>query len=94
MLLIGGGSSHNFLKFFGKADTAILTKAGFIVHYTEDRRQAAKSLAEADVAVISVNRKNFDTLPYRKALMDPLPQGKASSCCTRERGTDTEIGRS
>lgn len=76
VLVIGGGSSHNFAKFFGDTDVATLKAAGYTVHYTEDRDQAADLLAEADVAVISVNRKFFDTARYRKALMDRVNAGK------------------
>ncbi|MBX7209301.1 MAG: ThuA domain-containing protein [Verrucomicrobiaceae bacterium] len=76
VLVIGGGSSHNFAKFFGDTDVATLKGAGYTVHYTEDRDQAADLLAEADVAVISVNRKFFDTARYRKALMDRVNAGK------------------
>ncbi|MBL9144519.1 MAG: ThuA domain-containing protein [Verrucomicrobiaceae bacterium] len=76
VLVIGGGSSHNFAKFFGDTDVATLKAAGYTVHYTEDRDQAADLLAEADVAVISVNRKFFDTAKYRKALFDRVNAGK------------------
>jgi len=76
VLIIGGGSSHNFAKFFGEEDSATLTGAGLTVHYTEDRDQAASELKNADVAVISTNRKFFDTLEYRKALMDFVATGK------------------
>ncbi|MFC5456513.1 PVC-type heme-binding CxxCH protein [Prosthecobacter fluviatilis] len=76
VLVIGGGSSHNFAKFFGETDVATLKSAGFTVHYTEDRDQAAAELANADVAVISVNRKFFDTAAYRKALFDFAAAGK------------------
>ncbi|MCW0221395.1 MAG: ThuA domain-containing protein, partial [Prosthecobacter sp.] len=76
VLVIGGGSSHNFATFFGTTDVATLKAAGFSVHYTEDRDQAAAELAEADVAIISVNRKFFDTTAYRKALMDFAAAGK------------------
>ncbi|MBV6498404.1 MAG: hypothetical protein CJBNEKGG_00626 [Prosthecobacter sp.] len=76
VLVIGGGSSHNFKDFFGTADVATLKAAGFTVHYTEDRDQAAAELKNADVAVISVNRKFFDTAAYRKALMDFAGAGK------------------
>lgn len=76
VLLIGGGSSHNFAKFFGGTDSATLKAAGFTVHYTEDRDQAAAELKNADVAVISTNRKFFDTLEYRKALVDFVNAGK------------------
>jgi putative heme-binding domain-containing protein len=76
VLVIGGGSSHNFAEFFGKTDVATLKAAGFSVNYTEDRDQAAKELANADVAIISVNRKFFDTAAYRKALFDFAAAGK------------------
>ncbi|MBI5688761.1 MAG: ThuA domain-containing protein [Verrucomicrobia bacterium] len=76
VLLIGGGSSHKFTEFFGVTDSATLRKAGFSVHYTEDRDQAAAALAEADVAVISVNRMFFDMPAYRKAVFAFAAAGK------------------
>ena len=76
VLVIGGGSSHNFKDFFGTTDVATLKAAGFTVHYTEDRDQAAAELANADVAIISVNRKFFDTTVYRKALFDFAAAGR------------------
>jgi putative membrane-bound dehydrogenase-like protein len=76
VLVIGGGSSHNFAKFFGETDVATLKAAGFSVNYTEDRDQAAAELKNADVAIISVNRKFFDTAAYRKALFDFAAAGK------------------
>jgi putative membrane-bound dehydrogenase-like protein len=76
VLIIAGGSSHNFGKFFGETDGATLSAAGFSVNYTEDRDQAAMELPNADVAVISVNRQFFDTPAYRKALFDFAAAGK------------------
>lgn len=76
VLVIGGGSSHKFAEFFGTTDVNTLLAAGFTVHYTEDRDQAAAELKNADVAVISVNRKFFDTAAYRKALFDFAAAGK------------------
>jgi type 1 glutamine amidotransferase len=76
VLVIGGGSSHNFGQFFGGTDVATLSAAGFSVNYTEDRDQAATELGRADVAVISVNRQFFDTPEYRKALFDFAAAGK------------------
>jgi putative membrane-bound dehydrogenase-like protein len=76
VLVIGGGSSHDFGKFFGGTDVATLNAAGFSVNYTEDRDQAAAEIAKADVAVISVNRQFFDTPEYRKALFDFAARGK------------------
>jgi putative membrane-bound dehydrogenase-like protein len=78
VLMIGGGSSHKFGQFFGGTDRATLQAAGFSVNYTEDRDQAAEALASAgaDVALISVNRKFFDTPAYRAALMTFATAGK------------------
>jgi type 1 glutamine amidotransferase len=76
VLLIGGGSSHKFTEFFGVTDSATLRAAGFTVHYTEDRDQAAAVLPEADVAVISVNRMFFDTPAYRQAVFAFAEAGK------------------
>ena len=76
VLLVGGGSAHDFAQFFGDVDGATLTAAGFTVHYTEDRDQAAAEIGNADVAVISVNRLHFDTPVWRKALFDFAAAGK------------------
>ena len=76
VLIISGGSSHKFSEYFGVIDGATLRAAGFSVNYTEDRDQAAAVLAEADVALISVNRKFFDTPEYRKALFAFAASGK------------------
>jgi uncharacterized protein len=76
VLVIGGGSSHNFQKFFGGTDVATLSAAGYSVNYTEDRDQAAAEIGAADVAVISVNRKFFDTPAYRQALFAFAAAGK------------------
>lgn len=76
VLLIGGGSSHNFARFFDRDDGEILRAAGFAVHYTEDRDQATAALAEADVAVISVNRRFFDAPGFRWALWQFAAAGK------------------
>ncbi len=76
VLVIGGGSSHDFSRFFGDTDVATLRAAGFTVHYTEDRDQAAAELKNAEVAVISVNRNFFDTIAYRKALFEFASAGK------------------
>ncbi len=76
VLIIGGGSSHDFGRFFGGTDAATLAAAGFSVNYTEDRDQAAAEIGNADVAVVSVNRQFFDTPEYRKALFAFADRGK------------------
>lgn len=76
VLLIGGGSSHKFSDYFGLTDRATLQAAGYSVNYTEDRDQATSALAEADVVIISVNRKFFDSPAYRQALFAFAAAGK------------------
>lgn len=76
VLIISGGSSHDFVQFFEGTDSATLSAAGFSVNVTEDRDQAAAALGQADVLVISVIRQNFDTTEYRKALLDFAAAGK------------------
>jgi type 1 glutamine amidotransferase len=76
VLLVGGGSSHNFTEFFNGTDSATLTAAGFSVSYTEDRDQTVQELPRADVAVLSVNRRCFDSPEYRRVLADFANAGK------------------
>lgn len=76
VLLIGGGSSHDFQKFFNLADTATLTGAGYSVNYTEDVEVASKELANADIAVISTNQGSFSGLTFREALKKFTDAGK------------------
>jgi type 1 glutamine amidotransferase len=77
VLLVGGGSSHDFQKWFNEVDGATLHAAGkFTVHYTESSVTATKALAEADVLVLSTNQKDIDTPEFRAALMTFADSGK------------------
>ena len=76
VLLVGGGSSHDFQKFFNVADTATLKAAGCSVNYTEDAAVTARELPKADVAVLSVNKAGWDTPAVRKAVFDFANAGK------------------
>ena len=77
VLLVGGGSSHDFQKWFDEADGATLRAAGkFSVNYTESSVTATKAMAEADVLVSSTNQKDFDTPEFRAALMTFADSGK------------------
>ena len=76
VLIITGGTSHEFARFFGGTDRAALQAAGFSVNYTENSDQAAAELANADVALVSVNRRGFDTPAYRAALFAFARAGK------------------
>jgi type 1 glutamine amidotransferase len=77
VLLVGGGSSHDFHKWFDEVDGATLRTAGmFSVNYTESSVAATKALAEADVLVLSTNQKDFDTPEFRAALVAFADSGK------------------
>jgi type 1 glutamine amidotransferase len=76
VLIVGGGSSHRYTEFYNVMDSATLSAAGFSVNYTEDRDQTVQALPNADVAVLSVNRRCFDSPDYRKVLFDFANAGK------------------
>ncbi|WP_170110606.1 PVC-type heme-binding CxxCH protein [Flavilitoribacter nigricans] len=57
---MGGGSSHNFLKFFGAADGQVLSRNGDVnFTFTEKSDELEDLLEDADVLIIS-NNKAFD----------------------------------
>jgi type 1 glutamine amidotransferase len=75
-LIVGGGSSHDFEKFFHQADKATLEKDGFAtVEYTEQTDSIAPKLANIDVLYLS-NNKPFNDPEVRKAIFDFVDSGK------------------
>ncbi len=76
VLLVGGGSSHDYGKWFNTADSATLKAAGYSVNYTEDGDVTARELANVDVAVLSVNRSEWATPALRQALLEFARRGK------------------
>ncbi len=68
LLLIGGGSSHDFQRWFNEADTAILRKAGFSTRYVDSVEQATALITEADAVVYSTNQGPFGGLGFQLAL--------------------------
>ncbi|MEQ2005404.1 MAG: PVC-type heme-binding CxxCH protein [Limisphaerales bacterium] len=76
VLLIGGGSSHDFQRFFNLADTAMLKAAKFSVNYTESPLDFVDHAKTVDVLVLSVNTPAFTTPAARKALFDHVAAGK------------------
>jgi type 1 glutamine amidotransferase len=77
VLLVGGGSSHDFHKWFDEVDGATLRATGkFSVNYTESSATATKALADADVLVLSTNQRGFDTPEFRAALMSFVDSSK------------------
>ena len=76
VIIIAGGSSHDFKKWFEDYDGEFLKKAGFSVNATEDTATAIEALKAADVAVISTNKPTFDVPEYHTALFDFIKRGK------------------
>jgi putative membrane-bound dehydrogenase-like protein len=76
VLLVGGGSSHDFNKWFKDADSAILSEGGLgSVNYTDQPSAMAGALKDIDVLYQSSNQK-MDDQALRKALFDFAEAGK------------------
>jgi type 1 glutamine amidotransferase len=77
VLLVGGGSSHDFDRFFNRADSKILQELeGVAVHYTDDPDIATRELPHVNVAVLSVNKDGFAKEPFRRRLLNHVDSGK------------------
>ncbi len=74
VLLVGGGSSHDFVKFFGAADKAILTPVVGWVDFTQNLNGIAPILKDIDVLVLSANQPISSET--KKALIDFANAGK------------------
>ncbi len=74
VLLIGGGSSHDFVKFFGATDKATLTPAVGWVDFTQNLNGIAPILKNIDVIVLSANQPVSPET--RQALLDFAKAGK------------------
>ena len=71
---MGGGGSHEFLRFFGTADGQVLAGDGSAtMRYTEDSETFGKYLDDATMAFIS-NNKPFD-VETRAKIFDRVSQG-------------------
>jgi len=57
IMIMGGGGSHDFLKYFGIADGKILSKNGKnTVRYTEDTEELGNLLGNTDVLMLTNNK--------------------------------------
>ena len=56
VLIVGGGSSHDFVKFFGGADKATLTPVSGWVDFTQNLNGIPAILDHVDVLVLSANQ--------------------------------------
>jgi type 1 glutamine amidotransferase len=75
VLLAGGGSAHDFQRWFNQQDVATLKNAGFAATYTDSPEVAARELPNADAFVMSTNQPQFSGIGFRKAISDFLDAG-------------------
>ena len=74
VLILGGGSSHDFVTSFGKTDVATLRAGGDEVEYTEDFAGLGARLKQVDTVVQASNQAMPDA-STRRALMEFVARG-------------------
>lgn len=74
VLLVGGGSSHDFVKFFGASDKATLADSVGWVEFTQNANGVPSIMKDLDVLVWSANQPIASQTA--KALMDWVNAGK------------------
>jgi type 1 glutamine amidotransferase len=75
VLIVGGGSSHDFVKFFGGTDKATLTPVTGWVDFTQNLNGIPAILDRVDVLLLSANQPISSAT--KKALMDYANRGGA-----------------
>ncbi len=76
VLIFGGGSSHDFTKWFNQDDSGILQESGHIPpRYTEDLDLVAPALKNADVLYLCSNKPMTDPA-LRQGIFDFANEGK------------------
>ena len=76
ILIVGGGSSHDFQRFFNLADVATLRELpGAVVAYTENTDEIATAAPFADVIYLS-NNKPIGNAASREAVFRHVQSGK------------------
>ncbi|MXV16371.1 ThuA domain-containing protein [Hufsiella ginkgonis] len=75
VLLVGGGSSHNFDLWYKGADATTLRQAGYLVTYTANTDSIAEYLKSTDVLYLS-NNQAIKSQASRQAILDHIAAGK------------------
>ena len=75
VFIVGGGSSHDFERWFNQEDTATLRAAGFSSTYTDDVSSIQSGLEDADVLVLTNNQPIPDSLT-RQTIFEFADSGK------------------
>jgi putative heme-binding domain-containing protein len=74
ILIFGGGSSHDFERWFAREDSATLAPLGRALSYSEDPAELATALSGLDVLVLCNNQPLVDPT-LRRALFDFVLSG-------------------
>ena len=78
ILLIGGGTHHDYQKWFNEYDSELLEKTGrFSARYLEPQELTPANVESADVLVISAN-KPFPDPAVRKAVFAHVERGEGT----------------
>lgn len=81
VLMVGGGSSHDFDKWYKTADLETLERDGLAkVTYTNDPKSILTTLPEIDVLILCNNQPIADEAT-RKAIFDFVEAGKGLILC-------------
>jgi len=75
VLIVGGGSSHDFDRWFNEATVATLESAGVRASYTDVPEQVLPALAEADILYLTNNQPLPDSA-LRAAIFNVAESGK------------------
>lgn len=73
--IVGGGSSHDFDRWFDQEDRATLQAAGISSSYTDDVSMIKEGLTDIDILVLTNNQAIPDSLT-RLAIFDYVDSGK------------------
>ena len=74
VLIVGGGQSHDFDRWFNREDTATLGSGKMSVHYTDRPIDIAPALKQVDVLMLT-NNKPIPGAQTRKAVFDFARRG-------------------
>lgn len=76
VLIVGGGSSHDFERWFHQADVKTLNETpGITANYTEPKGDLSAVISVVDVLILS-NNKSFTNAATREAIFRHLQSGK------------------
>jgi uncharacterized protein len=79
VLIVGGGSSHDFNRWWKEADAKILAESkdpAFAPVYTNQPAEAAREMADANVLLLATNQPGFSAPAVRAALQAHADAGK------------------